>query len=190
MDVLKFVNSKTRKELLLLFFTNPEEKYYLRQLEKILKISPGTLHREIKNLEESGIIKSEPLGNSIFYQANNESPLYNEIKSIIFKTIGLEGSLKEIVNSVDGVEIAFIYGSFAKGAENARSDVDVLIIGEFNDRPLIDKIYELEKKTEREINYHTYTKKEWDDYKKKKDSFILGVIESSKIMLRGNENEL
>lgn len=190
MDTIKIFNSITRKELLSLFFTKPDEKYYVRQLATLLNISAGTIHREVKFLEESGIIKSEKIGNIIFYQVDKNYHLFNEIKMMVFKTIGVQGSLKDIIDSIKGIDIAFIYGSYAKNRETKDSDVDLYAVGEFDDSKLSEKIFDLEKKIMREVNYSYSSHDEWEKRKESRDSFILGIIKESKIMLKGDEDEL
>lgn len=190
MDTLNWFKSGLRKDLLLLFFTNPERKYYVRQLAKQLNASPGTIHREIKNLEKSGIISSEKVGNIIQYTANTHSSLFKEIESIIFKTIGIAGNLKSIIEPEKEVSIAFIYGSYANKSENQNSDIDIMIIGKTDMQKLAKEIYEYEKKIERDINFNVYSIEEWKKYKQSQDSFVTGIIRDPKIWLKGDEDGL
>lgn len=190
MDTLKLASSNTKKRLLALFFDKPDERYYVRQLARMLNISAGTIHREVKAFEKSGILKSEKLGNSVFYQANKDYYLYPEIKSLVLKTIGIQGSLKSIITSIPGIEVAFIYGSYAKGQENKESDVDFYIIGSFDNQKLSREIYKLQKTAMRDINYSYSTRAEWQKRIKTGDSFILGILNDPKIILKGDENEL
>ena len=190
MDSLNLFRSKVKKDLLLLFFTNPEQKYYVRQLTKQLNTSPGTVHREVKNLENSGLIISERVGNIVQYRANVNSPLFEEIKSIIFKTVGIAGYLKDMIDSIEGIKFAFIYGSYSKQSEDQNSDVDFMIVGNVNAQGLSKELYEYEKKIERDITFNVYSLKEWNSYKNSKDSFITGIIEGPKIWLKGGESDL
>ena len=83
-----------------------------------------------------------------------------------------------------------IYGSYAKGEEKADSDIDLIIIGDVDLDRLDLLISNLEKKFGRTINYVTYDYKEFLTKKKKKDGFIIDVLEDKKIMLLGDELEL
>ena len=86
------------------------------------------------------------------------------------------------------VKFCLIYGSFAKGTETSRSDVDLLIISEMGEEDLLNIITSLEKETNREINYILWNEKTF--IKKAKDNHLLKTINSDKIiMLIGKENE-
>lgn len=190
MDIANMFKSKTRKALFRLYFSNPEREYYLRELERILDIPVSMIRKELLRLEEDGIFISAKRGNLAYFCLNKSYPLFDELKSIVFKTIGIKGLLRETLEQMRGVEIAFIYGSFAKNEEDAESDIDLFIIGEIEERKLVTKVEKVEKTLKREINYSLYAK---DDIKKKKremDSFTLEVINGPKIFLMGSENDL
>ena len=190
MDLFSITKSKLREELLALYFTNPDKKYYLRQLERILKFSVGNIRRELIKLESAGLFLSESKGNLIYYYLNKSYPLFEELKSIIFKTSGAPKMLQNILEKFKGISQAFIYGSFAKKEEKEGSDIDLLIIGEVDEDKLIEEIGKLERKLQREINYAIYEK---EDFKKKKEegnSFILDISKEKIIFLIGDENGL
>jgi len=111
---LYIAKSKTRQDLLALFFTNPSNKYYLRELERLLGYAASTIRRELLKFQKDGLLKTEKTGNLLYYYLNASHPLFKELKNIVFKTVGVEGSLKQMVSSVKGIKTAFIYGSFQK----------------------------------------------------------------------------
>lgn len=177
--------SKERQKILKLYFSAPQKRYYLRQLEKLLNISVGNIRRELLKLEKVGIFISEREGNLSYYTLNRRYPLFKELKSIIFKTIGIEAELKKLVKSIDGVLAAFIFGSFAKEQEDSMSDIDLyLVVDEkkFSEDKLVDSVSKLESIVNREINYHYSDLKEFME-KKKKSSFIQSILKEEKIIL-------
>jgi predicted transcriptional regulator len=133
MDIARIFKSRTRKELFRLYFTNPAHEYYLRELERILDIPVSMIRKELTHLEDSGIFVSSKKGNLIYYSLNTSYPLFEELKSIVFKTIGIQGLLKETLSKIKGIEVAFIYGSFAKKEEDVGSDIDLFIVGSEDD---------------------------------------------------------
>lgn len=189
MDIARIFKSKTRKELFRLYFTNPDNEYYLRELERLLDIPVSMIRNELINLEKDGIFISRKKGNLIYYSLDKTYPLFNELKSIVFKTIGVQGLLKEILKKIKGIDFALIYGSFAKKEENAKSDIDVLIAGDIDDSKLLLEIRKLEEKLQREINYTIFTKAEFKEKAKERGSFLAEAVENPKIMLVGNEND-
>lgn len=190
MDILKLTKSKTRRKIFQLFFSDPEKKYYLRQLERILDIPVGNVRRELLSLEKSGLFEREKVGNQVFYSLNKESPIFEEVKKIVSKTIGVEWSLKKALKEIEGVKIAFVFGSFAKEREDSLSDIDLMIIGEPNEDMLLSEISELEEKLSREVNYHIFSVADWRKGLKESNSFLANILSQPKIFLIGEENEL
>ncbi len=180
--------SRLRKALLGYFCTNSDARLYLRQAAVILDEDPGNLSKELAHLQSLGIFSSAMSGKQKYYSLNKQYPLLNELKSVIFKTIGVEGALRELVASVPGIETAFIYGSFAGGSEDARSDIDVLLIGKFSEDDLLKKISSLENKLQREINYTVYSTQEFAKKSKQKGSFLNEVLKTKPIFLKGRVN--
>ena len=95
MDLFSIGRSKTRKAILQLYFSYPEKKYYLRELERKLGFPVHNIRRELINLEKTGIFKKEKLGKQVYYYLNIKSPIYKDISNKITKTIGIEAQLKE-----------------------------------------------------------------------------------------------
>lgn len=117
-------------------------------------------------------------------------PLFKELKNIILKTIGVEGSLKKLLSSIKGIKMAFVYGSFASKKERDASDIDVMIIGEPNTSLLNEKIALMERKLRREINLTLYSLYEYKERKGSKRGFIMDLLKNPKIMLIGSEDDL
>lgn len=190
MDISNLFKSKVRKALFKLYFTNPDSEFYLRGLERLLSMPVSMIRKELIRLEKEGIFISHKKGNLVYYQVNKTYPLFSELKSIVFKTIGVQGLLDEELQKIKGVDAAFIYGSYAKGNERAGSDIDLCIIGTVDEDILVRMISDLETSIKREINYTVYTKKEFMEKKRKKNPFISDLISNSKIMLIGEKNDL
>ena len=93
-----FFNTKLRKKLLTHSFTHTDEKYYVRELAGIIGEDAGNLSRELRKFEKEGLYKSFSKGGLKFYSLNKKYPLFKEVKKIIFKTEGVEGSIRELVS--------------------------------------------------------------------------------------------
>ncbi len=190
LDSLYIAKSKIRQDLLTLFFTNPSQRYYLRELERILGFSAGSIRRELLRFQDDDLFNTQKVANLLYYSINTKHPLYKELKSIVSKTVGVEGRLKKTLSSLKKIKIAFIYGSFATRREKAASDIDLMIIGEPDTSRLNEKIMELEKVLRREINPSIYSFKEYESRKNAKSGFILDLLKNPKIMLIGNDDDL
>lgn len=177
-------------ELLSFFFKDPDKEYYLTEIARNLNKEASYFQRHLDGFVKDGILLDERKGNLRFFKLNKNYPLYEDIKKIISKTLGIEFKLKDLVNALNGVEIAFIFGSIAKNKENTNSDIDLMLIGEEVDQDiLIDKVRVLENELNREINYHIYGKEELIKKIKENNSFIINIISEPIISLKGNSNE-
>lgn len=190
LKTLYITKSKIRQDLLTLFFTNPSQKFYLRELQRILGYSVGSIRRELLKFQEDKLFNTQKIGNLLYYSLNTGHPLFEELKSIVSKTVGVEGSLREILLSIKNIKISFIYGSFASEQLKGTSDIDLMVIGNPNISILNEKIAGLEKRLKREINTTIYSWKEYKDKKGDKGGFILDLLENPKIMLIGKEDDL
>lgn len=179
------LNTKLRRKLLAYSFTHADEQYYVRELSGLIDEDPGNLSRELKRLEDEGLYTSVTRGRIKLYALNTEYPLFKELKGIIFKTEGVEGSLNQIVGRYTGIPLAFIYGSYAKHKENKASDIDLVVVGEFPPGEFTRDIRDLEAKLNREINYTVYTRAEFEQERNKEGGFLQLVLADKIIILKG-----
>lgn len=182
--------TKTRAALLKLFLTNPDRSFYMQEIGRILGRKPGTFQRTLNNMVSEGILISEYRANARYLKANKDYPLYKELKSIVFKTVGVQGGIKDILEEIGNVKFAFIYGSYAKARETYLSDIDLTIIGNPDEDRLIKELDRLEGKLQREINYKLYTLKEFKKEVKENEPFVLEILREKKVMVIGDENGL
>ena len=190
LEALFISKSKIRQDLLILFFTDPSKSYYLRELQRMLGHSAGSIRRELLRFQKDSLFVTQKVGNLLYYRLNTTHPLFEELKSIVSKTVGVEGSLRKELSSVKGIKTAFIYGSFAAKREKSGSDIDLMIIGNPDGSALNEMIAGLEKKLQREINVTTYSPEEYKYRRKAKSGFILDVVKNPKILLAGAEDDL
>lgn len=189
-ESLYISKSRIRRELLALFYTNPSQTYYLRELSRLLECSVGSLRRELLKFQEDGLFLTERRGNLVFYSLNTSHPLYGEMKGIVAKTVGVVGSLKRALKSAPRVQVAFIYGSFASNRENPTSDIDVFIIGDGSLMELSKVLRGVQKRLMREINPTLYARDEYLKRKAEGGGFIEDILTKPKIMLIGTMNDL
>jgi len=190
MESLYIAKSKIRQDLLALFFSNPSKKYYLREIQRILGYSAGSIRRELLKFQRDNLFNTQREGNLLYYALNMEHPLFKELTAIVAKTVGIEGSLRNALSQVEGIRIAFIYGSFAAKREKGTSDIDLMIIGNPDTSQLNEKIATLERRLKREINPTIYALAEYKAKKKAKSGFIMDLLKNPKIMVIGKEDDL
>lgn len=177
------LRSSITKKVLNYFFINPDESLYVNELSRKLRLDKRNLVKKIKELEEEGVLKSQSRGNLKLYSINKDYPLYNEYQKIIMKTEGVEGRLKSILGSINGIKEAYIYGSYAAGRLGFHSDIDLLVIGCHSIVSLQREINKFQKEIDREINIVNIDEAEFKKKIKNKNPFIQGILNRKKIRL-------
>ena len=186
----EILSSKIRSEIFRMLFGVNDEALHMREIERRSGLSIGTIQQEIKKLLRLNLIIKRKDGNRIYYQANKEHPLFAEIRSLVLKTVGLVDFFREALKPNPNIKLAFVFGSIARHEEKDKSDVDLMIIGDLGMRQLTGLLSGVSGQIGREINPHILSIKEFLKRKNAKDHFLIQVLESPKLFIIGNENEL
>lgn len=180
-----------RRRVLALLLMHPEQSFHVREVARITGKPAGTIHRELNALAEAGLLTRSPMGNQVHYQANPACPIYEELRGILRKTFGIADVLREALDPVEGrVELAFVYGSVARGEEKPGSDVDVMIIGPLKFADAVAALSAVEGELRREVNPHVYSVREFRKKVEDGEPFLLRVLEGPKIYLKGTDDDL
>ena len=179
--------SEIRKRIILLLLYSPGDSFYINQMARLVKTSSGNVQRELRKLEESGILSKEKKGNLVYFKINTASPLFNDFKNIADKTIGLKNILEETLKKAKDINFAFLFGSYVKGNFDSDSDIDLYVIGKISENDLHRLVKKTEGKIYREINYHLATLEEFQE--KKKESFFHKEVLKNYMLIIGNKNE-
>jgi predicted nucleotidyltransferase len=151
----------------------------------------GSLQRELKQLSEAGIIVRSEIGRQAFFKANPDCPIYAELRDLIIKTFGVADVLRQALAQLsDNIQTAFIFGSMAGGEFNQSSDVDVLVIGDISFAEVVSALSPVQEVLSREINPSVYPPEEVKAKLSEKQHFLRSVLDSPKIFIIGNKNEL
>ncbi|AEB09404.1 nucleotidyltransferase domain-containing protein [Desulfobacca acetoxidans] len=183
------LSSRVRAEIFRLLFGLDEKELHLREIERQSGLSLGTIRQDLQKLVKLDLVSTHRDGNRLYYRANTDHPLYPEIRKLVLKTAGLVEIFRSVLGR-EGVELAFIFGSLASNKERAASDVDLMVIGAVGLRTLSGWLAEVSDQIGREINPHTLTAEEFRRRKKKSNHFLSNVLESPKLFIIGNENDL
>jgi predicted nucleotidyltransferase len=186
----KLISSKARVEIMKLFLFNPLTRYYQNQISNLTNQPIRAVQRELKRMESIYLIKKHSEGNRIYYRINPECSIFEELKSIFFKTVGIAEELKIHLQTNTDITVAFIYGSYAKGRENSTSDIDLMVIGDISSRKLSSILTKPKNTLGREINYVVFTEKEFRQKTKRKNHFITSVLKEKRIFILGNKEDL
>jgi predicted nucleotidyltransferase len=177
------LRSEARRRLLAYYFTNPAARHHLRDLAERLTVDPSNLSREMRRLEGEGLFHSEVSGRQKYFRLNREYPLFREVRSIVGKTIGAAPLMARALRNLEGVEDAYLYGSFARNQQDAASDIDVLVIGSPDAEALAEAVRRLERQLGREINYTVMSRGEFSSRRQRKDAFLQSIWHNRRVSL-------
>ncbi|QLH09480.1 nucleotidyltransferase domain-containing protein [Candidatus Nitrosotenuis sp. DW1] len=185
----RLFTSKTRVKLLSEILLNSDREYHIRELSRVIDISPIYVQKELKNLYSLGLLTRRTQGNMVLYVLDKRSTISDDLKRIFLKT---EGVGNEILKSLDKAKIqyALIYGSFAKGVETTKSDIDLLVIGDIDEDDLLKSVSKAEGKVGREISYVLWTPKEFAQKARQKIPLLLEILKTDVVMIIGEQREL
>ena len=183
--------SDYRSRVLGLLLLHPERSYYLREIALLTSTIPGTLKRELDKLKEVGLLTVKKVGNQNHYQANRECPIYEDLANILRKTSGLVDVLMGgLLPLSKNIQNAFVFGSVASGNVNAKSDIDLMLIGDLTYAEVVSLMHPLQEQLGREINPKIFTVKEWQKLMQDNGAFIHDVLSKTKLFIIGNEQQL
>lgn len=180
-----------RGRVLGLLLLHPEQHYHVREIARLTATSAGTLHKELDRLAQAGLLLREKIGNQLHYGANRQSPIFEELASILRKTSGLADVLRDALLSLDThIEVALIFGSVARGAEHAGSDVDVLLIGDLGFGDAVRALHGAQEAIQREINPVVMSSEEYRRKFVAGDGFLCDILAKEKLFLKGDDDVL
>jgi uncharacterized protein len=182
---------QTRGRILALLYGMPDQAFFTRQIARQVGTSVGTVQRELETLSQIGLIERSATGMQVFYQANRDHPAYADLHSLIAKTAGAFHILRSALAPLaKKIAFALVYGSMARGDENAGSDVDLMVIGDVTLDELLTRLASAERDLGRSINPTVFSLKEFKSKLKAGNHFLKSVMRGEKVLLIGDENEL
>ena len=172
----------------MLLFAQPDRSFFLAELIQLARSGRGAVQRELARLVDVGLVGTKTVGNQKHFQANRGAPIFEELRAIILKTVGLAGPIKNaLAHSHEPIELALIYGSIAKRTDTDSSDVDLLIVSE---KSTLEQLYNLlapaEKLIARKINPTLLTPLEFQQRRNDNSPFLTQVLCGQYILLAGD----
>lgn len=191
MDVGSLLFGSYRKSVLALLLLHPEQSLHVREIARTLDKPAGTLLRELNALTDAAVLVRKPVGNQVHFQANPACPVYEELRGILKKTVGVADVLREALSPLAaGIAAAFVYGSLASGEERPGSDLDVMIVGEARFADVVGALTPAQALLRREVNPSLYSALEFRKKLAAGEPFLRRVLAGRKIFIIGGEDEL
>lgn len=182
-SLLPLLRSATQARLLERLVLHPDEAYTVSQLALELDVTGMSVRRELYRMVDAGIFEREAVGRQSVFRASVASPLYEPLRELVERSVGVEVLLEEVLERTAGIEAAAIFGSWARGRVDAESDIDLLVIGEFDHTALVAELMELQARTGREINLVSMRPDELSE--QRESGFVREVMSAPMRMLIG-----
>lgn len=184
--------TKTQQKVLALLYGNPGRSFYTNEIVRWADMGRGTVRRELEKLAVVGLLQVLHEGNLRYYQANADSPIYEELLGIVRKTFGIADVIREALEPVSSqFDLAFVYGSVAKGEDTAASDIDLLLVSDslaFGE--VMALLNEAEQTLKRPINPSIYNMGQLRDKLADNNAFVVKLMEQPKIWIKGDKDVL
>ncbi len=184
--------TKVQQRVLGVLFGNPGRTFYANEIIALADSGIGAVQRELKRLEEAGLVTVTSIGNQKHYQANASAPVYEELHGLVMKTSGLADVLRAgLAPLATRIRAAFVYGSVAKGQDTASSDIDLLVVSEHLTYPdLFTALESAGAQLGRKVNPTVYSSKELASRVKQGNAFVKRILTQPKIWVIGGEHDL
>jgi predicted nucleotidyltransferase len=181
---------QTRGRILALLYGAPDESFFVRQIARQIDTSVGSVQRELTLLAAAGLIGRSIIGSHVFYRVNQGHPDFPELRALLAKTTGVFHMLKAALARLSSkIDVAFVYGSVARGDDKATSDIDLMVIGAVSLDEVLDAVAPLEKQLRRPVNPTIYSRKDLKSRLQRGNHFLQSLMKSKKVFLIGDENE-
>jgi len=180
--------TSTQQRVFALLFGQPDRSFFVTQIMSLAGSGRGAVQRELKRLSESGLVTVTNIETKKHYQANPASPLFRELCGIVQKTVGLNAPIVAALEPLaDKIEIAFIYGSVAKGADRSDSDIDLMVVADdIRLEDLFAILAPVEELLDRPISPTLLSNKEFAKRRESDGSFVARVLSGPMIALIGS----
>ena len=177
--------------MLSLLYGHPTETFYLREIARISGTGLGAAQREMGQLTAAGIVARRVSGRQVYFQANQKSPIFADLRNIVTKTFGVADLLRSALDGLASrVRVSFVYGSVARGKEGESSDVGVMVIGDVTFSEIVSALAPCQEKLGREVNPTVYPVQEFRSRLSQDHPFLREVLRQTKVFLIGNQREL
>src|SRR6202035_84452 len=184
--------SKVQLSVLGLLIGQPDRSFRISEIIRIIGSGSGAVQRELEALTAAGIFTVSSTVSQKLYRANRQSPIFEELYGLVLKTVGLVEPLQKALKPYrPNIDVAFVYGSVAKGTDTAKSDIDLMIIGEdISYADIFAALQSAEKNLYRPIHPNLMTVDDWRKQRANKSAFVTKIAEQPKMFVIGTDHEL
>lgn len=191
-DLADALFTKVQQRVLGLLFGNPERSFYANEIIALVQSGTGAVQRELARLQSAGLVTVQQIGRQKHYQANRASPVFEELRGLVLKTVGLADVLRAALALLrDRIVAAFVFGSVAKGQDSAASDIDLMVVSDaLSYADLFAALEPAVKSLGRPVNPTLYTRAELKRRLDEDNAFVGRVLAQNKIWVIGSVDDI
>lgn len=182
---LPLFRSEMQVRLLGLLLLQPERDWTLAGLAAALAAPASSVHRELGRAEAAGLVVRDDAARPHRFRAVAESPLYEPLRLLLERTVGVEEQLRVVLDRPD-VEVALIHGSWAAGERRPDSDIDVLVVGTAALSALRRAVRPIAKGAARSIDLTVLSPAELRRMVRERSSFARQLLDGHELALVGD----
>ena len=184
--MIELFKTYVKWKILAHFLANPNTSFHIKQLARILSVSPASVSDAVKSFEEDGLLSKEEKGLAHIYSLNTDNSMVVPLKKaygIAFVLSSKPG--EKILEITPNIISIALFGSFAEGTFDEKSDIDFLIVTGARKETFIKAAKEMESELEKEVSLSVLKLSEWREMAKKGDAFYKNII-GNHILLFGS----
>src|SRR5437773_1030335 len=181
--------SATEGRLLALLTSTPGQEFHTRELVRRIEGSPRPVQLALEKLLRQGLVESRRIGPLRLWHMDPANPVYPALRDLYARTVGLVAQLRTILEREPGVRYAFVFGSYARGDDDVRSDVDVLVVGDLGGHDILERLQSLEATLRREINPVVWSERDLTTRTRERAPFLMTLLAEPKIWLVGDKDD-
>jgi Fe2+ or Zn2+ uptake regulation protein len=153
----ELITSKTRLRLLIKFFVSQANKGHLNGLANEMGESTNGIRKELNHLEEAGYLQKLKVNNKVEYKANTDHPLFDTLKKVVYKHLGLEDLVSTVIERMGNVKKIILIEDYAKGIDS--KNIEVVLVGQYLNFEYISQLEEkIEKLIKRKVSFYLASK--------------------------------
>jgi len=169
-----------------MLYGRPEQSFYLREIARAAGVGLGAVQRELARLTKAGILTRTVSGRQVYFRANQECPIFGELRDLMWKTAGLADVLREALSPMaPRIVAAFVYGALAEGEAATGGEAEVMVIGEVDPAEVAEGLARAEGRIGRPVKPIVMRPSDFRQRAKAGHPLITAIIAGPKIHLLG-----
>jgi len=186
---LPLFRSEMQVRLLALLLLQPERTWSLTELRERIGAPVSSVHREIDRAERAGLVRRDDSVRPHRLAALTASPLYEPLRLLLERTVGVEEELRRALERHD-VQVAAIHGSWATPGRRADSDIDLVVVGDASLRELRRSAREVGQRVGRAVDVTLFSPDEFRAHATAGHGYVRHLLDDPHVAIIGRLESL